>query len=78
MTAIPHRVEPDDWPEVIERELEFVYQDGDGYVFLDAESFDLVTLAHERAGPLELAEGSRVRVVFRRGVPCGLGRPGDR
>ncbi len=81
MTAIPHRPDADDRPgpaDLVERELEFVYQDGDGYVFIDAESFDLVTLAHDRAGPLDLPEGSRVRVVFRAGVPCGLGQPGNR
>ncbi len=59
------------------REMEFIYQDGDGFVFLDAGAGALVTLPHERAGVsrLYLKEGARVHLLFHQGQPCRLEPP---
>jgi elongation factor P len=59
------------------RAMEYVYQDGDGLVFLGDESDALVTLPHERAGewPLYLKEGNRVHVIFQEGRPLRLEPP---
>src|ERR1700682_2086551 len=29
------------------REMQYIYQDGDGYVFMDSETYDQITLARE-------------------------------
>jgi elongation factor P len=59
------------------RAMEYVYQDGDGLLFLDVESDALVTLPHERAGAwrLFLREGNRVDLVFHEGEPLHLEPP---
>jgi elongation factor P len=59
------------------RELQYIYQDGDGYVFLDVESDAPITLPRESAGALApyLREGSRICVHFCDGEPVGLEAP---
>ena len=32
------------------RDMQYIYQDGDGYVFMDAETYDQVTLPRELVG----------------------------
>lgn len=51
------------------RELEYVYQDGDGFVFLDSAADELVTVPYARAGAAlpYLKEGDRVGVMFHDG-----------
>ena len=42
-----NRVRPEDKVEqayLDKREMQYIYQDGDGYVFMDTESFDQITL----------------------------------
>ena len=60
------------------RELQYVYQDGDGYVFLDPESDAPITLDPERAGdvPRYLREGDRAHALFHQGRPLSLEPPG--
>jgi elongation factor P len=64
-------------PAIDTRELQYVYQDGDGYVFLDADSDAPVTVPRASAGALAqyLKEGSRVCVHFCEGEPVGLEAP---
>src|SRR5262249_12938952 len=45
-----NRVRPQDKVEqayLDKREMEYLYQDGDGYVFMDTESYDQMTLNRE-------------------------------
>ena len=59
------------------REMQFVYQDGDGCVFMDTNSDEQISLPRELVGelPLYLKEGSRAHVVFCAGKPLGLEAP---
>jgi elongation factor P len=59
------------------RPMQFVYQDGDGFVFLDAESDEPITLAAERVRQQKffLTEGCRVEVILDDGKPIGLELP---
>jgi elongation factor P len=59
------------------REMQFVYVDGDGCVFMDTESEEQIALSHEQLGelPLFLKEGARARVVFSEGKPLCLEAP---
>jgi elongation factor P len=59
------------------REMQFVYLDGDGCVFLDTESDEQIALSREQLGemPLFLKAGARARVVFCEGKPLGLEAP---
>jgi elongation factor P len=60
------------------REMEYVYQDGDGVILLDPDTDLLLTLPHEQAGAalLYLREGGRVHVLFQEGRPFTLEPPG--
>src|SRR5438309_119536 len=42
-----HPDDPVDQGRLAKREMQFIYQDGDGYVFMDTESYEQVTLARE-------------------------------
>jgi elongation factor P len=59
------------------REMQFVYRDGDGCIFMDTESDEQIALSREQLGelPLFLKEGARARVVFCEGKPLGLEAP---
>ncbi len=59
------------------RPMQFVYQDGDGFVFIDAESDEPITLAEEwvREQKFYLTEGCRVAVVLDEGKPIRLELP---
>lgn len=60
------------------REMQYVYPDGDGFVFLDVETCEQANLPADAAGPLMrfLREGSRVQVVFHEGRPLSVELPG--
>ncbi len=51
---------------LVRRNLEFSYRDGSGYVFVDPETFDQVTLGEELVGPARvyLVEGTGYDLVF--------------
>jgi elongation factor P len=75
-----NRVRPQDKVEqayLDKREMEYIYQDGDGFVFMDTETFDQITLGREWVGDLMLymKEGKKAQVVFYDGKPISLELP---
>ncbi len=75
-----NRVRPQDKVEqayLDKREMQYIYQDGDGYVFMDAETFDQITLNKEWVGDLMLylKEGNKAHVTFHEGKPLSLELP---
>ncbi len=74
------RVRPADKVEqayLDQREMQYIYQDGDGFVFMDTETYDQVTLDRELVGDLMLymKEGNKAQVVFYEGKPLSLDLP---
>jgi len=59
------------------RDMQYLYQDGDGYVFMDSETYDQITLGKEWVGDLMLymKEGNKAHVVFYDGKPISLDLP---
>ena len=75
-----NRVRPQDKVEqayLDRREMQYIYQDGDGYVFMDSETYDQTTLGKEWVGDLMLymKEGNKAHVVFYDGKPISLDLP---
>src|SRR4051794_9261276 len=75
-----NRVKPEDKVEqafLEKRQMEYVYQDGDGYVFMDTETFDQTTLPPEWAAEsmLFLKEQARAHVVFFDDRPLSVDLP---
>lgn len=75
-----NRVRPQDKVEqayLDKREMQYLYQDGDGYVFMDTETFDQITLGKEWAGDLMIymKEGNMAQVVFYETNPISLELP---
>lgn len=75
-----NRVRPQDKVEqayLDRREMQYIYQDGDGYVFMDSETYDQITLGKEWVGDLMLymKEGNKAHVVFYDGKPISLDLP---
>ena len=75
-----NRVRPQDKVEqayLDKREMEYIYQDGDGFVFMDTETFDQITLDREWVGEqmLYMKEGNKAHVVFYEGKPISLDLP---
>src|SRR4051794_5496442 len=75
-----NRVRPQDKAEqayLDKREMQYIYQDGDGYVFMDTESYDQITLPREWVGELilYLKENNKASVVFYEGKPLSLELP---
>jgi elongation factor P len=75
-----NRVRPQDKVEqayLDKREMQYIYQDGDGYVFMDTETYDQITLDREWVGDLMLymKEGNKAQVVFYDGKPISLDLP---
>src|SRR5205085_12089792 len=59
------------------REMQYIYQDGDGFVFMDTESFDQTTLTREWVGDqmLYMKENNKAHVTFYDGKPLFLDLP---
>jgi elongation factor P len=75
-----NRVRPADKTELAyldKREMQYLYQDGDGFVFMDTETFDQITLNKEWVGDLMLylKEGDKAAIVFHEGKPLSLDLP---
>jgi elongation factor P len=75
-----NRVRPQDKVEqayLDKREMQYIYQDGDGFVFMDTETYDQVTLGKEWVGDqmYYLKEGNKAAVVFYEGTPISLELP---
>jgi elongation factor P len=63
------RVHPEDKVEqayLEKREMQYLYKDSDGYVFMDTETYDQVTLGEDMVGEqmLYLKEENKVQVTF--------------
>ena len=74
------RVHPEDKVEqayLETREMQYLYKDSDGFVFMDTETFDQTTLSKELAGDLMLylKEGNNVKVVFHAEKPLSVELP---
>jgi elongation factor P len=74
------RVRPADKVEVAyldRRHMQYLYQDGDGFVFMDNETYDQVTLSRDSVADLMayLKEGNNAQVTFYDGKPISLDLP---
>jgi elongation factor P len=78
--VVPQRVQPEDKVEqafLDKRDMQYIYQDGDGYVFMDNETFDQVTLSKDMVEEmmLYLKEGNKAQVIFYAEKPLSLELP---
>ena len=78
--VLEKRVHPEDKVEqayLDMRQMQYLYQDGDGYVFMDKETFDQITLAREWVGEQMqyLKENEDAKVTFFEGKPLSLELP---
>jgi elongation factor P len=74
------RVHPEDKVEqayLETRTMQYLYQDGDEYVFMDKETYDQIHLQREWVGDqmLYLKENEDARVTFHEGKPLSLELP---
>jgi elongation factor P len=75
-----NRVKPEDKVEqayLDKRQMEYIYQDGDGYVFMDTETFDQTTLAKDFVEDqmIYMKEGFKAEVTFYDGKPLSVEVP---
>jgi elongation factor P len=75
-----NRVRPQDKVEqayLDKREMQYIYQEADGFVFMDTETYDQMTLAREWVGDLMLymKEGNKAHVVLYEDKPISLDLP---
>ena len=75
-----NKVRPQDKVEqayLDKREMEYLYPDADGYVFMDTESYDQTTLSKDWVGELMLymKENNKAHVVFYEGTPISIELP---
>jgi elongation factor P len=76
----PRRFRPDDKVELAyldKRQMQYLYQEGDGYVFMDKETYDQITLNKELAGELILflKENDDALVTFYDNKPISIELP---
>jgi elongation factor P len=76
----PRRFKPEDKVELAyldKRTMQYLYQEGDGYVFMDKETYDQTTLSREWVGEqiLFLKENDDAQVTFYDGRPISLELP---
>src|SRR5262249_23756528 len=58
------------------REMEYLYRDGDEFVFMDTETYDQIHLKKEVADLMQfMKEGNRAQVVFYEGTPLSVELP---
>jgi elongation factor P len=62
---------------VEDREYQFLYRDGDGYHFMNSETYDQVTLPQDMIGDqvAYLTEGMKVTLSVHEGVPVAIELP---
>jgi elongation factor P len=77
---VTRRVQPDDKVEqafLEKRNMQYIYQDGDGYVFMDVETFDQITLSKEWVGDwmMYMKEGDPAVVIMHDEKPLSLDLP---
>jgi elongation factor P len=78
--VLDKRVKPEDKVEqayLDTREMEYIYQEGDGYVFMDSETYEQITLAKDWVGDMMLfmKENTKAKIVFYDGKPISLELP---
>jgi|SRR5687768_12505360 elongation factor P len=63
--------------DVEERKMQYIYQDGDGFVFMDAGSGEQITVAADKMGDDSqwLTEGMDIGVTLFNGQPIGVELP---
>jgi elongation factor P len=68
------KLEPADLEE---RQMQFLYKEGDGYVFMDTTSYDQLNLSTEQLGENRwyLIDGTNVDVLFYNEKPIGVTPP---
>src|ERR1700730_13909465 len=74
------RVHPEDKVEqayLDKREMQYLYKDQDGFVFMETETYDQLTLAGDMVGEMTgyLKEGNQAHVVSHDGNPLSLELP---
>jgi elongation factor P len=79
-TIVEKKVRPQDKVEqayLDKREMQYIYQDGDGFVFMDTETYDQITLPQDLVGELMLymKEGNKAQIVFYDSKPLSLDLP---
>jgi elongation factor P len=75
-----NRVKPEDKVEVAyleRRKMQYSYQEGDDYVFMDQETYDQLTLSKEWVGDqmLYMKENEEAQVIMYEGKPISLELP---
>ncbi|MFT3878921.1 MAG: elongation factor P [Gemmatales bacterium] len=78
--VVEKRFKPDDKVEVAfldKREMEYIYQETDGYVFMDSENFEQVTLRADTVGELMgyMKPNTKAFVTFYEGNPLSVELP---
>ena len=78
--VVDKRVHPEDKVEqafLETRDFQYLYKDGDGYVFMDKETYDQITLEKEWVGDsiLYLKENEDAKVTFHDGKALSLDLP---
>lgn len=74
------RVHPEDKVEqayLDRREMQYLYKDSDGYVFMDTETYDQITLGEDMVGDLVgyLKEGNNATMQFYKGKALNIELP---
>ncbi len=64
-------------PDLEEKEMQYLYAEGDRYVFMDMEDYDQVYLTKEQLGEASkyLQENIMVKVLYYKGRPIGVDLP---
>lgn len=64
-------------PLLEEREMQYLYQEGDIYHFMDTDTFEQITLTKDQLGEEGnfLQENLQVRILFHNGKPIGVELP---
>jgi elongation factor P len=75
-----NRVRPADKVEqayLDKRDMQYIYQDGDGFVFMDTENYDQITMPREMVADqmLYLKEGNKAQITFYDGKALSLELP---
>jgi elongation factor P len=75
-----NRVRPQDKVEqayLDKREMQYLYKEGDDYVFMDTETYDQISLSKDWVGDqmLFMKENTNAQVVFYEGKPISLELP---
>jgi len=59
------------------RDMQYIYQDGDGFVFMDNETYDQITLPRDMVADqmLYMKEGNKAQITFYEGKALSLELP---